>query len=187
MRRSFGSPGSPSSSPCRTTFGVLKAYRSYGESFPSAESTIARSDAGSHTVSGRRVEPRSGRSFETSSAVEAERAAIGADQFVICRAALRATVLASQFEALHLEGALSLPIVSTPAVADPPRYYRRPPVSLGQIYAHRHAYEPSGGGEHGTVALALSAPFLADWLRAALHCHLPIAICHRQEIQKLGS
>jgi len=63
-----------------------------------------------NTVSGRRVEPRSGRSFETSSAVEAERAAIGADQFVICRAA--------------------------------------------------HA--------------------LND------HCHLPIAICHRQEIHKLG-
>ena len=45
---------------------AVKAYRSYGENLPSAESTIVRSDAGSERVSGRRFAPRSGRSFATS-------------------------------------------------------------------------------------------------------------------------
>jgi len=74
-----------------------------------------------NTVSGRRVEPRSGRSFETSSAVEAERAAIGADQFVMCRAALRATVLVSALWSLAPWTRQLASIVSTPAVADPTR------------------------------------------------------------------
>src|SRR3954452_17033858 len=41
--------------------------------------------------------------------------------------------------------ALLAAIVSTPAVADPPRDHLTPPRQLGQSYAHRHAYEPSGG------------------------------------------
>ena len=36
---------------------AVKAYRSYAESLPSAESTIVRSDAGSERVSGRRFAP----------------------------------------------------------------------------------------------------------------------------------